>query len=232
MANRSLVDAVESINPQPRQRRWRSLSYCVLDAVWSIGALYDEVVVPLVWRVAAVGGDRMPLVSVGDQLPPDPLPLPTLLREYPDVGSLQFVTNLQRTSPRNGISKADATLRHARTLADHDVLNLEHAQQLLTEETNWLLVDTALAAIPGDGADGVRRGYLWMLVGDDDLIKPDRMILRWLAREGLRANATKARDVIKEIAQALTEQLGRPVTRWMVDHAIWQAERSRRRKLR
>jgi hypothetical protein len=229
MADRSLVNAVESLNPQPRQQRWRSLSYCVLDAVWSISALYDEVVVPLIWRVAAVGGDSMPLVSVSDQLPPDPLPLPALLEEYPDPGPLQHVTNLQRTSPRGGILKADAALRYARALADHGVVNLEHAQQLLTEEANWLLVDTALAAIPGDGHDGVRRGYLWMLVGDNDLIKPDRMVLRWLARQGLRANATKARDVIKEIAQALTERLGRPVTPWMVDHAIWQAERSRRK---
>jgi hypothetical protein len=41
------IDAVVHLNLQPRQRRWTSLAYCVLDAVWSIGARYDTVVVPL-----------------------------------------------------------------------------------------------------------------------------------------------------------------------------------------
>jgi hypothetical protein len=73
----------------------------------------------------------------------------------------------------------------------------------------------------------VRRGYLWMLVGDDEAIKPDRMVLRWLTRQGQQVDAAKARAVIKEVAQELTLRLKRPVTPWMVDHAIWQAERSR-----
>ena len=230
MVDRSLVDAVEFLNPQPRQRRWCSLSYCVLDAVWSIGAVYDAVVVPLVWRVASANGDSTPLVSLAEHLPPDPLPLPTLLAQYPDASALQELTNRQRTSPRGGIPKADAALRYARILADHDVLDLGQAEQLLVEETRWPLVDTALAAVPGDGADGVRRGYLWMLVGSNEVIKPDRMVLRWLARQGLQVHAAKARAVIREVAQELTQRQRRPVTPWMVDQAIWQAERSRRRK--
>jgi hypothetical protein len=63
MVERSLVDAVEGLDLKPRQQRWRSLSYCVLDAVWSIGAVYDTVVAPLVWRVAAANGDSAPLIS-------------------------------------------------------------------------------------------------------------------------------------------------------------------------
>ena len=40
-------------------------------------------------------------------------------------------------------------------------------------------VNADLRAIPGEGAHAVRRDYLWMLIGQDDLIKPDRMVLRW-----------------------------------------------------
>ena len=230
MVERSLVDAVEGLDLQPRRQRWRSLSYCVLDAVWSIGALYDSVVAPLVWRVAAANGDSAPLISLSKGMPPDPLPLPELLRQYPDTSVLQALTNSQRTSPRAGIPKADAALRFARILVDHDVLELHKAEQLLTAQTRCELVDADLAIVPGDGIDGIRRGYLWMLIGNDELIKPDRMVLRWLARQGQQVDAAQARVLIKEVAQELTRRLRRHITPWMVDHAIWIAERSLRRR--
>jgi len=43
-----LATAVKALDPQPRQRRWVSLALCIADAVWSIGAHYDNVVTPLV----------------------------------------------------------------------------------------------------------------------------------------------------------------------------------------
>jgi hypothetical protein len=118
------------------------------------------------------------------------LPVPTLLAKYRDVGALQELTNRQRTSPRGGIPKAEAALRYAHILAAHNTPDLRQAEQLLIEETRWALADAALAGVPGDGVDGVRRGYLWMLIGDDEVIKPDRMVLRWLARQGMHVGAT------------------------------------------
>ncbi len=91
------IDAVVTLNPQPRQRRWTSLAYCVLDAVWSIGARYDTVVVPLVRRVAEAHGDHRPTVPAADTLPPDPLPLPALLARFPSADALVPCTNAQRT---------------------------------------------------------------------------------------------------------------------------------------
>lgn len=38
-----LVNAAFALDPQPRERRWVSLSLCIADAVWSIGAHYDNV---------------------------------------------------------------------------------------------------------------------------------------------------------------------------------------------
>jgi hypothetical protein len=202
MVDRSLVDAVEMLDPQSRQRRWKSLSYCVLDAIWSIGASYDTVVAPLVWRVAAARGDSAPLVSVIDDLPPDPLPLPVLLAEYPDDASLQELTNRQRTSPRGGIPKTEAALCYARILVSCHMPDLKHARQLLHTDTRWARVDAALATVAGDGTDGVRRGYFWMLIGDDDIVKPDRMVLRWLDRHGYRVDPRTVRIMIDEVAGA------------------------------
>jgi hypothetical protein len=54
----------------------------------------------------------------------------------------------------------------------YDCLNLPPSR--------WERLDRALAGVRGEGQSGVRRGYLWMLIGHDDLVKPDRVVLRWL----------------------------------------------------
>ena len=224
-----MIDAAAALDPQPRRYRWTSLSYGVLDAVWSIGAHYDNVVVPLVARVAAAAGDASPAVPATSPPVPDPLPLPGLLAQYPDVGALTARTNGQRTSTRSGIRKADAVLRYARILVEHRITDLAAAGALLAgPDERFSAVDQALAAVPGDGQHGVRRGYLWMLCGSDHLVKPDRMVLRWIARHRPGVGPADARRLLDEVAAALTIRLGRRVTPWMLDHAIWQAERGRR----
>ncbi len=93
---------------QPRRQRWRSLTYCIVDAVWSIGAHYDNVVVPLVRAVAHQhdpGGD--PLTSAVGSLPPDPAPLPAFRGRFGDPDDLVAVTNRQRTATRNGALNPD-----------------------------------------------------------------------------------------------------------------------------
>src|SRR4051794_17360924 len=114
---RRIADAVERLSLQSRQRRWTSLSACVLDAVWSVGSHYDRVVVPLVRRVlepAATG----PLIS--ETVPSvDSHPLPRLLTRFQDDEALQAAAqNRQRTSTRSGVTKADAARRFSRTLVE------------------------------------------------------------------------------------------------------------------
>lgn len=220
-----VVAAAAVLDPQVRGRRWSSLSYCVLDAVWSISSRYDDVVVPLVHRVAAANNDEGPVTDAADPSP-DRLPLPLLLSRYPTADDLRAVANGQRTSTRNGILKAEAVLQYARVLVEHGVTDLPAAVGLMADLERWEAVDRALAQIPGDGSGGVRRGYLWMLAGSDELIKPDRMVLRWLARNGCPATAREARDILTRAARELTVRLHRPVTPWMLDHAIWTAERA------
>jgi hypothetical protein len=206
------------------------LSYCVVDAVWPIGSRYDEVVVPLVRRVAAANGDEAPVVATAQQLPVDPFPLPELLQRYPDVPTLLKITNGQRTSSRNGTLKAEAALRYARVLQYAGVHEMRDARRLIGDERSLGSVDSDLAATPGDGAFGIRRGYLWMLCGDDSGVKPDRMILRWLRRYGVAADPSVAAKVVRETACQLTHLQGESVTPWMVDHAIWRDERRRSRR--
>ena len=223
-----LVDAAEALDPQPRQRRWVSASFCILDAVYSIGARYDSVVVPVVHRVAVDCGIDAPSVPNSADEEQDPLSLEVFLGRYPDPGALVAVTmNKQRTSTRGGILKADAALQHAQVLCEHDVQTLQDARDLLADQARLEKVEADLRRIPGEGAAGVRRGYLWMLLGNDDLVKPDRMVLRWLGRHGVSVSAEQARFVLATVAERLSIRMGRRISAWELDHAIWLASRAR-----
>lgn len=222
-----LVAAVRELDPKPRERRWVSVSFCVLDAVYSIGAHYDNHVVPVVERVAADFEVQSPSVQMSVPETADPVPLDVFLDRYTSVEALLDTTkNRQNTSTRGGIRKADAALRYATVLHEHGVLTLNDARRLLTDTVRLDAVEAALRQVPGEGSAGVRRGYLWMLIGDQDTVKPDRMVLRWLARHGAETTPDSARLLLRNIARALTTETGRVVTAWEIDHAIWRAARS------
>ncbi|MCE5291407.1 MAG: hypothetical protein LLG14_19515 [Nocardiaceae bacterium] len=133
--------------------------------------------------------------------------------------------NRQRTSTRGGILKAEAAIRYAEVLRQAGVVTLGDAQLLLADADRLQSVEDELKSVPGEGHSAVRRGYLWMLVGADNLIKPDRMVLRWLERQGHSVNAQEARTLLATIAPAVSAKVDRPVTPWEIDHAIWQDAR-------
>ncbi|MEV0709637.1 hypothetical protein [Nocardia aurea] len=227
-----LTDAVAALDPAPRRWRWVSLSLCVIDAVWSIAGRYHALVVPTVGKVGAVFGLDELTVAATTVLPPDPIPLPVLVSRFPEENSLRAVTTGNRTSSRGGIYKADAALRYARILTGHGIDTLAHAQGLLGDPDRFTAVEQDLRGVPGDGAHAVRRNYLWMLVGADDLIKPDRMILRWFHQHNVPADPVTATELIGRITDRLnsraqhdTTASPRRYTRWEIDHAIWQAGR-------
>jgi hypothetical protein len=221
-----LTDAVVALDPQPRERRWTSLSFCIVDAVWSIGANYDNVVVPLVRKkFAAKFGVTEPTVPASEPVPEDPLPLSRL--DALTVDSLTALTNRQRTSTRGGIRKADAVLQHVAVFRDHRVETMQDALALFSDLERFDQVDEALRSIPGEGSFGIRRNYLWMAIGQDDLIKPDRMVLRWLDRHDVKTDPAGARDIIAALVPAVSQKLKRAVTAWEIDHVLWLAGRKK-----
>jgi hypothetical protein len=99
----------------------------------------------------------------------DSHPLPRLLTRFQDDQALEAAAqNKQRTSTRNGVTKADAALRFARTLVNHGVLGVEDLPSLLADPESWSRVDRALSRIPGEGEHGARRSYFWMLCGVEE----------------------------------------------------------------
>lgn len=218
-----LVDAVVALDPEPRERRWVSLSLCIADAVWSIGAHYDNVVVPLVRKLAVNFGVDQPTFPMSEPIGPDPLPVAVLAGL--SIEELIPLTNRQNTSTRGGIRKADAVLRHIHVFQAHGVGDLANAIALFGDEARFGAVNADLRKIPGEGVHAVRRDYLWMLIGQDDLIKPDRMVLRWFKHHAVTIDPVGARDLIAALVPAVSGRLKRPVTAWEIDHALWNAGR-------
>lgn len=212
----------------PREKRWTHLSVCVLDAVFSINARYSGVV-----RVCSRYAQHAAL--------PDPLlpvaeahtvigtareqRLDDFAQDIRTVGVERFaaeiVTNRGRTSTRGGVLKAEAALSSAEILVKHGVQTIGDAAALLGEHARLDRAEADLATVRGHGG-GVRLGYLWMLAGDDQHVKPDRMVLRWIARHLRPVSVDEARELVV----ATAARLG--CTPWELDHAIWRAEPRRR----
>lgn len=217
-----IADRVAVLGPRAQGQRWASLSACVLDAVWSIGARYDAVVVPVVQRVLEPGAQGALLSEVAGD---DVYSLPRFLKNFPDELALIAASrNRQRTSTRNGVTKAQAALSYARILVENGLHELGDVQRLAAEPALHSRVDRALSRVPGEGLHGIRRGYFWLLCGDDDQVKPDRMVLRWLAPHGVTDPST-AKQLLVDVAARLSARSGAPVTPRAVDHAIWLAAR-------
>lgn len=220
-----VAKAVAALDPRPRGQRWSSLSACVLDAVWSIGARYDSVVQPLVHRVLAEGATG-PLLTPGPPIG-DVYPLDRFADRFPDEESLlELAQNRQLTSTRNGITKARAVLGYVRVLRDHGVEHIAAVNAAMSSPPLLASLDNGLRRVRGEGQYGIRRGYFWMLCGDDGRVKPDRMVLRWLAPHGVR-DPHVAQQLLIDVAEFMSRGRSTPVTPWEVDHAIWAAARKK-----
>lgn len=225
-----VVTAARSLGELPaRERRWTHLSLCVLDAVFSIGARYPSTTrvvrayaqlaelphtLEQAERVAAghFAATEEPVSALRDRID----------RAGPDAFARQL-GNRQRTSTRGGVLKAAAAREFANILAEHRVERLADVPPLLCDSHRVAAVEQALAQVPGHGQHGIRVSYLWMLSGDDQHVKPDRMVVGWLS-------SVLGRPVLVGEASALVSsaaaELG--VTPWSLDHALWSTQRSAR----
>ena len=81
-----------------------------------------------------------------------------------------------------------------------------------------------LRAVHGQGS-GIAVKYFLMLAGADQLVKPDRMIMRFLERVlGRRVGVDEAQGPADRGRAAV----GPPTSVGAVDYAIWQHERQQR----
>ena len=200
--------------------RYASLPLCVVDAVFSIGVRYtstQKVVSNLCeyagWtrffasREARGAGEY----GIGD--------LNSMFDKFGAEGMAESVfQNRQRTSSRSGILKAEAVLLCCRTLIkagindfpDLDVERREYAEAIIL-------------GLPGQSS-GIAFDYFMMLAGDDNLIKPDRMVQRYVAHALDLDSVPQPRQaaILVRLAAKELRTRGQLWTPLSLDNAIWR----------
>lgn len=154
-------------------------------------------------------------------------PLSDFLGWANSLGAEKLAAELGNHQPtsrsRSAPLKSRAVIEYSQILVDHAIQTIDSAAALLMDDAGQRPgVESRLRRVAGNGQHDIRLNYLWMLIGDDTLIKPDRMVLRWIAAalEPARPpSVSDARIVITQVAGHLG------CTPWELDHAIWTAQR-------
>jgi hypothetical protein len=197
---------------------------CVLDAVFSLNARYQAT-----RRVPERYCERfgLPLWRPRAELPPTGQQhtvtefLTNLHRSGVEAFAADVIRNRQRTSTRNGILKAEAARRFAAALAERGVQYLQDVTAAATDQR----LEAAVRAIPGQRS-GISLTYFFMLAGSDDLVKPDRMLGRFLRRcLGREVGAQETQQLLTAVAARLRVRYPQ-LTPGLLDQAIWRQQRS------
>jgi hypothetical protein len=200
--------------------RYASLPLCVVDAVFSIGVRYTSTQ-KVVSNLCEYAGWTRFFASreargAGEYGKGD---LNSMFDKFGAEGMAESVfQNRQRTSSRSGILKAEAVLLYCRTLIkagindfpDLDVERREYAEAIIL-------------GLPGQSS-GIAFDYFMMLAGDDNLIKPDRMVQRYVAHALDLDSVPQPRQaaILVRLAAKELRTRGQLWTPLSLDNAIWR----------
>ena len=213
----------------PQEYQYASITLAIIDAVCSIGVKYNGVRAAVSRYCETFGARRFRALR-------NPLPAPAeqesvtqLCARFEDRGSqrmaVEVFKNRQPTSSKNGILKAEAVWQFAQALRREGI---EYLQDVPPIPSGGL--DDAIRAIPGHES-GISLRYFRMLVGAEDFIKPDRMILRFIdgsrtrGNTGQRTSVTQASSLLLLVADQLRSDFP-DITARRLDHALWEYQRN------
>ncbi|QDP41953.1 hypothetical protein [Radiobacillus deserti] len=208
----------------PDEYYYSSLPLCVIDSVFSIGVRYEGVrnTVTRFCRFFSLNKERS-----GTEIPEEgeQYSIEQYLHSFEKMGLDTFVAeifkNKQRTSPTNGILKAEAVYRFCKVLHRYGVNYLQDVTKVYGNEE----FEREIKAIPGQKS-GISLVYFYMLAGDDQWIKPDRMIVRFLEKALQRkVRLEEGQSLLNETTNILVHKYSN-ITPRLLDYQIWDFERS------
>lgn len=200
--------------------RYASLPLCVVDAVFSIGVRYtstQKVVSNLCeyagWTRLATSREARGVGNYGID------DLTSMFDEFRVEGMVERAfQNRQRTSSRSGILKAEAVLLYCRALTDAGINDFSDLDAQRRE-----CAEAIILGLPGQSS-GIAFDYFMMLAGDDNLIKPDRMVQRYVEHALELDSVPQPRQaaILVRLAAKELRQRGQFWTPLSLDHAIWK----------
>lgn len=205
---------------------YRSLPFCIIDAVYSLAARYSSTRNAVIHFCNVLDLQRLrpkgsPYPDISEQY--SVRQFEELLSRYGDYGRIAagLFDNRQRTSTRNGILKAEAVHRFARVLLLHHV---DYFQDIPTVVRSQQF-ESDICSIPGQ-TYGTSLTYFFMLSGEENMVKPDRMVLRFLWRTiGNQVSQQNPHAWLSQALQILSKTYP-ALTLRQLDHEIWKYEKS------
>ena len=210
----------------PEEYCYPHLIMCVLDAIFSIYSTYDPTVKNVVSRYCEHYNVPRPKINKGEFLPPeDQEPISEFIARVEAMGwpihiapffmAAEVLKNSQLTSTTNGILKAEAVYKVALILKRYGV---EYFQDVPKIRNNQMF-ESEFLEIPGQKS-GISLSYFWMLSGDENLVKPDRWLIKFL-KEAL-GRGVSLEDVTNLVVQAANILNVPPA---LLDYGIWSYQR-------
>ena len=216
------LEHVESVD----EYYYSSLPLCVIDSIYSIGAKYESTRNTVMrycsyfnLPITRKNRDLIPLIE-------DQESIDLFLRKQKTLGVDKFANdvlgNRQRTSARSGILKAEAVLKFTETLYNFKVSYFQDIPKIISDPN----FESNIKRITGQGS-GTSFTYFFMLAGSDELIKPDRMILNFLASVlERRVNQYEAQSLLADTSNKLRVKYPHMNPR-LLDNKIWEYQREK-----
>ncbi len=199
-----------------------NLPLCVIDAVFSIGVTYAA--------TQNTVNRFCDYFNIPANIKNSPLPneddysISQFIDLYDKQGIEKMTTkifqNRNRTSSRSGILKTEAVLMFAKVLKKYNADFLNDLGNVVGNPK----FEAAIQNIPGQKS-GISLRYFYMLAGEKNYIKPDRMILRFIERViGQKPNIEEATSLLVETCSILNQKYPLLSPR-KLDNLIWEFQR-------
>ncbi len=214
---------VDDLGASPSDEdEYASLPQCVIDAVYSLGALYSSTKRTVEewskrngWELCrGAGGEEHTIEQFLEMLEP-------YKDRWDEMADVVF-DNSQRTSSTSGIRKAEAVFHFATVLRRFGINTRADALKVDTEGD----LRREIESIRGQ-ASGLSFKYCLMNAGRTDIVKADRMVRRFIAKGlGVRSVSVELAEklVIEACSRLKAEFPG--LTATALDNKIWKFERS------
>lgn len=208
---------------------YQSLPLCVVDAVFSVGVRYGQVLKVVEGLCQRQGWARYRHHGRAYPLAKDQARVSALAALFPGPVSNQAIAmvilgNMGYVNPRasNPTLKAEVVRQFAKVLKESEV---ETFQDLERQDVKWkTMIGVKVKALPGMSSGVVVR-YFEMLAGNDNQVKPDRMILRFIKdATGENVTADEAVEIVRDVCSLLKVEYPHLTPR-MLDHEIWKFQR-------
>ncbi len=200
---------------------YKSLPICILDAVYSIGVKYSSTA-----KVTERYIKHFDLNISSSAADENEHTVKDFLNNIKEAGGTSafaenVVHNRQRTSSVNGILKSEACELVARVFEKHGINTLDDFASYADKSS----LDKDILTVHGQSS-GIMLRYLYMLAGDNQRIKPDRMVQRFVA--GIFPEI-KDHDELQELIARSAEVLKSDfpeMTPRFLDYLIWEYQKN------